>query len=668
MRAAETRLGKEKSRLRRAELTKLVEEARAALSRTDSARALEVLKSLPPELAAEPDLASEARALQAQASRIESQLAARRQALREAKEQISGNNFVRAIEILEKAVAVAGQSSELTGLLQYARERKAEQHRQELVRQLLAQAHQLQDDHKYDDAARILEQAQGELNAAEIAVALASVREKQRQFEEHQRETQWRKVIDEAKVAIKRMAYQRAIDLLAALPPEVESIPELVSAATVLLGEARLGEQRLSVSREAVRVAQEQLQAGDYLRAIETVEKALVLVGQSTELAGLLKLAREKAEQVRQERLRGILDQARQLQRDGKYEEAVSLLEHGQRESGAKEIDSLLSTVKEQRRLAQQRDEVLQQARQLLAAGQAAKVRALLDAAPKSFLENDELRRIYAACREKLERANFVRSNGVRIETLLSSGDVAQARTLLHSALKKYPDESALLALQARLQQAESGLRHAEGMKRLLAIEQKVSSAKRSRLKGLAHQVQQIAASHSADDEANTFAARVRQRIEAETASPVALPNPLPWGRVALGIASAAALVAGIELGPHFFGKRPGPVEIRSDPPGASVRIGDRSCIAPNCRFELLPGQYQVQAELNGFETLHRTLRLDSQPGPHSLDLTLQPVPPPAQPSTRAVTLGTLVVRVSLPDALIMSIIRRAGALMLRAS
>jgi serine/threonine-protein kinase len=754
--AAETRLGKEQSRLRRTELTKLVDEARAALSRADYGRALEVLKSLPPELAEEPDLASEARTLQGQVRQGESQLAARRQALREAKEHISGNNFSAAIEILEKAVAVAGQSAELTELLQYARERKTEQDRQELVRQLLAQAHHLQHDHNYEDAARILEQAQSELGAAEIGALLATVREQQRQFEERQKETlahvrqlleadeaakaqavldaapkayfkkkefsqiyaeckergarsvfvrsnlkqfeeyigvqdfneagalleralqayphdaallaaqkrveearlrwrqtQWCKVIDEAKVALGRRAYQRAIDLLVALPPEIAAIPELALEVAALLDEARQSEKRLSISREAVRVAREQLQAGEYLRAIETLEKALAVVGQSTELAGLLKLAREQAEQVRQERIRRVLDQAHQLQRDDNYEEAVSLLEQAQRESGAKEIDSLLSAVKEQRQLARQRDEILQQARQLLAAGEAAQAVALLDTAPKAFLENDELRRIYAACRERLERANFISSDRARIEALLSTDDVAQAKTLLHRALKKYPDEPTLLALQERLQQEESRLRHAEWMKQLLAIEQKISSTKRSKLEGLAHQVQEIAASYSADDELTTIAARVRQRIEAQVVAPAAPRKPLPRGRVALGVTAAAALVAAIELVPRLVHKRTVPVEIRSDPPGASVRIGDRSCTAPNCKFELLPGRYPVQAELDGFKTLNQTLILDSQQRPHSLDLTLQPVPRPVQPSTHAVTIGTLVVRAGLPDAFI---------------
>jgi len=761
--ALQARMRKERSRLRRMEWTKLVEDATVALDRTDYERALEALESLPPETSEEPDLASKARALRAKAGQIERRFAARRQALDEAKARISANEFSAAIEILEKTEAREGPSPELKELLENARQRKIEHERQDRVRQLQVKVQQLLIEDNYDEAQRVLEQAQGLLNPAEIGAQLATVRERQRQFEEHQQETlarvrqllaagnaaeaqsvldsapkayfkneefglvdaeckeqvarsvsvqsnlkqfdayigvqefaraeallqralqaypqdaallaarkrfedarlrwqrtQWSKVIDEAKMALARMAYQRAIDLLAALPPEIAAIPELASEAATLIDEARQSQQRLSVNREAVRLAREQLEAGEHQAAIETLEKALAVSGQSTELAGLLKHARERAEQVRQERIRRILDQARQLQKEGKYEEAMSLLEKARTESGGKAIDSLLSVVKEQLRLVGQRDEILERTRGLLAAGDAAQALTLIDAAPKVFLENDDLRRVYAACRERVERASFIDSNRARIEALLSNNDVAQARSFLNGALKKFPNEPALLALQERLEHAESQLRGAQWTRQvenakvalerreyrealeilktlptdlsetpelvsvardlreqalrleqqalrrqqamreaheairknqfargiailenataeagasaetnellrsaqdrqrqerarhrdqLLAIERRISSTKRSKLEGLAHQVQQIAAFYSVDDELITVATRVHQRIEAEIAAPAAKKKPFPWLRVALGVAAAAVLVAGAELG-----------------------------------------------------------------------------------------------------------------------
>jgi serine/threonine-protein kinase len=570
LRAAETRLGKEKSRLRRTRWTELLEEARTALNRSDCGRALEVLNSLPSELAAEPDLASEARALQAQANRMRSQFAARRQALREAKEHISGNNFSRAVEILEKAVAAAGESAELAELLQYARERKAGQRGQELVRQSLAQAQQLQDDHNYEDAARILEQAQGELNAAEIAAALVTVREQQRQFEEHQketlarvrqlleggeatqgqavldaapkayfrmkefrqicaectekvarsdfirsslkqfeeymsaqdftqaeallqrasqtypydpalsaaqkrfeearlrwRETQWRKVIDEAKVALGRMAYQRTIDLLAALPPEIAAIPELATEVAALLDEARQSEQRLSVSHEAVRVAREQMQAEEYPRAIETLEKALAVAGQSAELADLLKFARARqAERIRQERIHRVMDEARKLQSDDNYEDAVSVLERARTELGSTDIDNLLVSAREQvTRFEQRRKQTLERARKWLEGGEPAKAIAVLDAAPKGCFKNEEFRRFSAECKERLARADFIHSAVGQFRACIGAGDFSRAEAVLERASAAYPEDPELLAARTHLQEERLRWGRAQGRK-----------------------------------------------------------------------------------------------------------------------------------------------------------------------------------------------------------
>jgi serine/threonine-protein kinase len=580
--AVETRLRKEQSRLQRMEWTKRVEEAKAAASRGDHAHALEILKSLPPEIAEQPDLASEARALQEQVSQSERQLATRQQALREAKEYISGNDFSAAIEVLEKAAAVEVPSPELADLLQYARERKTEQDRQGMVRQVLSQVNQLAQDYNYEDAVRILEQAKGELGGAEIGALLQTTREQQRQFEERRKETlarvrqlleageaakaqavldaapktyfkrkefsqiyaectakvarsdfvrstleqfeeylgaqdfpqaeallqrasqtypydpallaaqkrfedarlrrreaQWRKVVDEAKVALGRSAYQQTRDLLVALPQEIAAIPELATEVAALLDEARQSEQRLSVSLEAIRVAREQLQAEQYPRAIETLEKALAIAGQSAELADLLKFARAKqTEQLRQESIRRVLDEAHKLQRDDNYEDAVSVLERAKTELGSDDIDKLLLTAREQgQRFKQRRTQTLERARKWLESGEAAKAVAVLDAAPKSYFKDEEFRRFSSECKGKLERADFIRNALGQFRACLRAEDFSQAEAVLEQGFAAYPEDPALLA--ARTQLREERLRWARAVGRKGLDQAKISLGRR---------------------------------------------------------------------------------------------------------------------------------------------------------------------------------------------
>jgi hypothetical protein len=87
------------------------------------------------------------------------------------------------------------------------------------------------------------------------------------------------------------------------------------------------------------------------------------------------------------------------------------------------------------------------------------------------------------------------------------------------------------------------------------------------------------------------------------------------------------------------------PVEIRTDPPGATVKVGDHSCITPNCRLELAPGSYPAEAQLQGYTAKQQTVVFDSSN--RTVELTLQPLPAPPAASQST---GTLVVRTTPPD------------------
>jgi hypothetical protein len=74
----------------------------------------------------------------------------------------------------------------------------------------------------------------------------------------------------------------------------------------------------------------------------------------------------------------------------------------------------------------------------------------------------------------------------------------------------------------------------------------------------------------------------------------------------------------------------PGPavvaVEVRTAPPGAQIRVNNEARGTSNCKIELAPGSYQVQALLDGFEPAAATLTVAAG-APASLDLTLVPSP-----------------------------------------
>ncbi|HEU0121427.1 MAG TPA: PEGA domain-containing protein [Bryobacteraceae bacterium] len=67
-------------------------------------------------------------------------------------------------------------------------------------------------------------------------------------------------------------------------------------------------------------------------------------------------------------------------------------------------------------------------------------------------------------------------------------------------------------------------------------------------------------------------------------------------------------------------------VAVKTNPPGASIRVNGEVKCTSDCNIELAPGPYEVQAVLPGYETATSKLEL-SATAPGNVDLTLQPLP-----------------------------------------
>jgi len=242
-----------------------------------------------------------------------------------------------------------------------------------------------------------------------------------------------------------------------------------------------------------------------------------------------------------------------------------------------------------------------------------------------------------------LNRQADVAAAGEPVRASMSRDDMAQASAELNASPAKSPDEDLWAALEAEIA-ARQGLveqRRREPRNRdrdlLLAIERQVEGeSNRRKRRALADEARRIAAPYGDDPEIAPIAARIHARIEAPPAP--ATPKPVPWKSIGFAAGATVALAVALIVWLHKPHK-PIPVstipfEIRTDPVGASVRVGDRSCVTPNCRLDLTPGRsYQVVAELQDHETARQTVVVyASHP---QLDLTLWPVgvaSPPAEP------------------------------------
>jgi hypothetical protein len=66
--------------------------------------------------------------------------------------------------------------------------------------------------------------------------------------------------------------------------------------------------------------------------------------------------------------------------------------------------------------------------------------------------------------------------------------------------------------------------------------------------------------------------------------------------------------------------------EVRTNPPGASIRVGNEHKCNANCQVQLPPGEHQIQAVLDGYEPAARTVSLAAGSPAAPVDIELQPV------------------------------------------
>jgi tetratricopeptide (TPR) repeat protein len=430
--------------------------------------------------------------------------AQRRDAIRKANEQIRANNCTGAIETLEKSLAYVGQSAELIDLLQFARERLAEQQHKQRLHEVLLRAQNYMREEQYDEAVQVLARAQAELKSKEIDTLLASARERQAAFERRREEIvadairllesgeaakavalfdaapklyfkneDFQRVYSQARQSVERGHFIRTVAEQVRKSLEADDI---VSAESVLQQalkaypdepllqdlQRRVREQELRLRRDLWLKLLEDAQVAvgqmEYGRARELLSSVEWESAELPELAARAKSLREEIE--RRERERQVLLRAQNYLREEQYEEAVQVLTRAQTELKSKEIDTLLGNVRERQDAFQRRrEEIIASATRLLESGDAAKAVALFDAAPKLYFKNEDFQRVYSQARQSVERGQFIRSAAEQIRKCLEAEDVGSAESVLQQALKAYPDEPLLQDLQKRVREQELRLR-----------------------------------------------------------------------------------------------------------------------------------------------------------------------------------------------------------------
>jgi hypothetical protein len=238
--------------------------------------------------------------------------------------------------------------------------------------------------------------------------------------------------------------------------------------------------------------------------------------------------------------------------------------------------------------------------------------------------------------------------------TLCGQSRYQDALAVLQRATLQYGDSPEAVELRRRLERALSEQQRREAceqdLAKLVTMESQLPGIRsRRRLRRAAKEAAGWVLAHPDDEEIAQTGSRIQIRIDNALAEK---QTPAKW-IVAASVAAAAAGFTAFLLVPRFHrNNAPVPVEIRTDPPGATVRLGSRSCVTPNCRFDIQPGQYRLEASLAGYQGLKRPVIIYTGRERHYMDFTLEPLPPPIPASTTVET-ATLKVRTGQPHALI---------------
>ena len=446
--------------------------------------------------------------------------------------------------------------------------------------------------------------------------------------------------------------------------------------------------------------AQDLLDSKKTVDAVSALEASVAKFSDSVELRNLLDTARQRFSHEQQEKLR--LEQERDRRRAeiaAAVAAATGLLE-------AKQTAQAVSTLQQAARKFPESQEIgslLASAQQTLEQEKAANEKAAREAEARrqeiaAAVERERLEKQkaqLASAREKIQSLinggnpeNAVSAADAFLRSLGKNPELLQLLEAAKAAVKKKNEEEKKRAAERqfaeqREKQRKRDLLELRTLAESITTTSKLSIAEKTRRKAV-----EIASRYHDDTEIQQTLERLQTAVEsirsgsakpnleeagsatkifqprgaeaprtmpqAETparavSGPAVAPHRSAFVNKWTAIAAVALVAAGIGLKYAFAPKtKPNPatfvVTIETTPAGASVQVGDQRCVTPKCRVNLAPGQYVVQAQLEGYQDFSQSLTVDPSAPPSPLSLALTP--------TRvAANAGYLVVRAGVEGA-----------------
>ena len=668
---------------RRAALDQALSGAADRRQQNDFDQALQILAAFTARYGADPKIAELDKSIRRDWAESQRRAAERQGLVKRANEFLAQGKAAEATQLLQSRPAYLKDDSEVTKILEAADlQVRSQAEREAAVQAAISSAVSSQEHGRFDEAlARLdgfLRQYGPQDRVTALRQAIQTDREAARQAAEiRELETRARSLLDQNDLKAGIALLQQAPSLV----KESQDLRELLSGAETALAakqtrefvEATVAEARSKVGRGEYQVALAGINRGLQrfpLEAALTTARAEVLAAQA---------AKERGEYL----ARAISD-VRSLIAKHEYSRALRLQEDALGKiSGEPQLQALKAEIEAHQRdwealqIEQKIQDTVRRARELLQ-GKPAESVALLEKLCAQNPNRPELITQLGEAREAQRQAGerqLIRES----ESLCQKNKFSEAIAKLGQADRQTPELEAARQRAESLWAAAVSERITKGIQSARSVaERKPAQALRD-LEKLRQQFpgrpeiesvieeyrQVLVAQERALEEARRAAAADLSTVV--KASPAAEVRQLPEARqaqqatfssrprmvLAAALTLAALLAVSVWWIVHYRRVHPAitlvPLEVRTDPDGASVRIGDRSCVTPKCQLDLQPGTYNVEAQLKGYEPVQQNFQVTGT-HPASLDLTLRPVPAPPPPASSA---GRLIVQAGLADVLV---------------
>lgn len=617
--------------------TQAIETLEASLSRFPESEELKALLKRAVDRASEEEAASQ-RAEQKKRQR-ETELA---NAIASARKLLDANQAARAVTALEQSVRQFPESADLADLLVQSRvrfsaeqaereraEKQAQQKRAEIDKEI-ASARRLLQSQQTSEAVTFLEASVKRFaESAELKDLLWSanqqlaeeIEQKRRAEEERKRrDAEIRAQIQDARMLLESKQTAKAASVLGAAAkkyPDSEELRSLLTSAQTTLAqeqaarekaEREANERREKIAAE-VEAAKRLLKANRTSQALAALDEALSRFPESEELRSQLAAAKEQ-------QAREIAEKEREEKRQAQLREEVSksrgLLESGEPEKALSAAEAAIRALG--------KDDQLQQ---------------LLDKAKLAVKQKKAEEKKRAAERELAEETQRQRDRDLADLRKLADSMASAKGQGLEKLLRK---AGAIVARYPRDAEFQQILSAAKTAGESAQAEPTLSSE--TRLATKLFRAERV-------DEVPAVSVPLPPQPRPTPVSPSRslLPKLLnKWA--AIGVAALIVVVVIIKL--LIPSKPPVPktylVNIDSEPAGASVRVGDQTCVTPNCRLKLPAGNLQVEAELSGYESKVQSVVIDPQNPISQLKLVFVAPPPPEKA-------GFLLIKAGLAGA-----------------